>query len=188
MRSQIDVLNRFGRDMAGGGDAPNVPIWDMAVLIGASLLISTIFIVIWTQPTTVVSENDSTEVMTFHTGISTAKVSFDIEKHSDCDSESVTCEDVTVYLVPHDGNEIWDGDIPTNSRNLVLLDDGAESASVGFNDPIAQGEYRVVLDGEGTYLFEMTVNRTIPHEYVPALIGSLFVVWGVWRKTQESEV
>ncbi|GIS45119.1 MAG: hypothetical protein Ct9H90mP16_21890 [Candidatus Poseidoniales archaeon] len=38
--------------MGAGGDAPSVPIWDMAVLIGATLFISTVVILVWTQPNT----------------------------------------------------------------------------------------------------------------------------------------
>jgi hypothetical protein len=45
----------------------------------------------------------------------------------------------------------------------------------------------LVLDGEGNYTFEVTINRTIPHEFLPAIIGSVLLIWGIWRKQQEED-
>ena len=75
---------------------------------------------------------------------------------------------------------LMDGDTPPQK---------GESISVGLSDKVPQGEYRVVLEADpsSTLQFEMTVNRSIPHEYVPALIGGLLIVWGMWRKSHENE-
>ena len=169
--------------MAGGGDAADTTPWDLAVLVGAALMISTLVIVTWTQPVTV-GLDGQTEVLTIHTGLSDATINFDIEHAPDCED----CTGVTVVLVEHDGEDAWDGVIPANAPSLILLEEGDEGPeSVGFNEVIPQGEYRVILDGEGSYLFEATVNRALPHEYVPALIGALLLVWGIWRKQLEAE-
>jgi hypothetical protein len=182
-RSHLDEPVRIGIGMAGGGDAADTTPWDLAVLVGAALMISTLVIVTWTQPVTV-GLDGPTEVLTIHTGLSDATINFDIEHAPDCED----CTGVTVVLVEHDGEDAWDGIIPANAPTLVLLTDGDQGPeSVGFNEAVPQGEYRVILDGEGTYLFEATVNRARPHEYVPALIGALLLVWGIWRKQLESE-
>ena len=183
--------------MGGGGDAPSVPAWDLAVLVGAALLISTVVISLWTQPITIEVE-DSEEVMTFHTGVSDASVNFEVQYASECYGEVPGgfehCSLVLVHLIPHDGDTIWDGEIGDDAISMILMDGDTppgkgESISVGLSDKVPQGEYRVVLqaDPSSTLQFEMTVNRSIPHEYVPALIGGLLIVWGMWRKSQEPE-
>ena len=65
-----------------------------------------------------------------------------------------------------------------------MLDQSTLETTKSLNEPLS-GEYRIILDGDGEYLFEATVNRDIPHEFVPAIIGALLVVWGIWRKQQE---
>ena len=186
--------------MGGGGDAPSVPAWDLAVLVGAALLISTIVISVWTQPVTIAVE-DSQEVMTFHTGVSDASVNFEVEYAAECygdvsgegGDEFEQCSLISVYLIPHDGETIWDGQLSDDTISMVLVDgetppEKGESISVGLSDKVPQGEYRVILEADpsATVQFEMTVNRSIPHEYVPALIGGLLIVWGSWRKSQET--
>ena len=175
--------------MAGGGDAPDVPAWDLAVLIGAALVISTLVIAVWTQPTPVSSENLPTEVMTFHTGLSDATVSFEAGYAASCWEEgSDPCEAIVVTLVSHNGDDAWDGIIPVDSPSMTLLDgEKGEMSTVSFNEKIPQGEYRVILEGDADLQLEMTINRSIPHEYVPALFGSLLLTWGIWRKAQEMD-
>ncbi len=183
--------------MGGGGDAPSVPAWDLAVLVGAALLISTVVISIWTQPVTIDVEA-SEEVMTFHTGVSDASVNFELEYAAECYGDVPGgfehCSLVVVHLVPHNGDTIWDGEIGEDTISMILMDGDTppqkgESISVGLSDKVPQGEYRVVLEADpsSTLQFEMTVNRSIPHEYVPALIGGLLIVWGMWRKSYENE-
>ena len=65
--------------------------------------------------------------------------------------------------------------------------DGASESAVTLNGKLDSGEYRLILDGEGQYTFEVTVNRTIPHEFGPAIIGSMLLIWGIWRKQQEED-
>ena len=164
--------------MAGGGDAPSVPIWDMAVLAGATLVISTIVIVAWTQPVKYELGGGQQEVLSIHTGLSEASLSFDAACIED------PCEPLSAWIVPHDGGESWDGSLE-GAQEINLLNVNETESSRSVNDPLSSGEYRIILEGDGSYTFEVTINRTIPHEYVPALIGALLVVWGIWRKQQE---
>ena len=164
--------------MAGGGDAPSVPVWDMAVLAGAALVISTIVIVAWTQPVTYELGGGQQEVLSIHTGLSEASLSFDAA------CIDVLCEPLSAWIVPHDGEESWDGSLD-GAQEINLLNANETESSSSLNDPLSSGEYRIILEGEGEYTFEVTINRTIPHEYVPAIIGALLVVWGIWRKQQE---
>ena len=164
--------------MAGGGDAPSVPVWDMAVLAGATLVISTIVIVAWTQPVTYELRGGQQEILSIHTGLSEASLSFDAACLDD------TCEPLSAWIVPHDGKESWDGSLD-GAQEITLLTINQTESSSDSNDPLSSGEYRIILEGEGEYTFEVTINRTFPHEYLPAIIGALLVVWGVWRKQQE---
>lgn len=164
--------------MAGGGDAPSVPVWDMAVLAGATLVISTIVIVAWTQPVTYELGGGQQEILSIHTGLSEASLSFD----ATCLDDS--CVPLSAWIVPHDGKESWDGSLD-GGQEITLLNTNQTESSSSLNDPLSSGEYRIILEGEGEYTFEVTINRTLPHEYVPAIIGALLVVWGVWRKQQE---
>ena len=164
--------------MAGGGDAPSVPVWDMAVLAGATLVISTIVIVAWTQPVTYELGGGQQEILTIHTGLSEASLSFDAACLDD------PCEPLSVWIVPHDGKESWDGSLD-GAQEINLLTINQTESSSDLNNPLSSGEYRIILEGEGDYTFEVTINRTFPHEYLPAIIGALLVVWGVWRKQQE---
>ncbi len=172
--------SRFGQDMAGGGDAPSVPVWDMAVLAGATLVISTIVIVTWTQPVTYELGGGQQEVLSIHTGISEASLTFEATCLDDA------CAPLSVWIVPHDGKESWSGNLD-GAQEINLLTSNQTESSTSSNDPLSSGEYRILLEGEGAYTFEVTINRTFPHEYVPAIIGALLVVWGVWRKQQEDE-
>ncbi len=171
------MLDPFRNSMAGGGDAPSVPVWDMAVLAGATLLLSTIVIVVWTQPVTYDLDGDE-EILTVHAGLSQATLTFE----STCLDDQ--CNPLSVWVVPHDGTEDWDGSLK-GAEETILLDSESTESVVELSEPLESGEYRIILDGDGAYTFEVTVNRTLPHEYVPAIIGSLLLVWGIWRKQQE---
>lgn len=174
--------------MGAGGDAPIVPVWDMAVLIGATLFISTVVILVWTQPNTYVLEGEE-EVLTVHTGLSQAGLTFESTCISSSDTDatsSSSCEELSVWIVPHDGEESWDGDL-SDAVEIDLLVDGESESTVSMNGKLDSGEYRLILDGEGEYTFEVTVNRTIPHEFGPAIIGSFLLIWGIWRKQQEED-
>jgi hypothetical protein len=164
--------------MAGGGDAPSIPVWDMAVLAGATILLSTIVIVSWTQPLNYNLNGNDQEVLTVHTGLSTATLTFDASCLDD------PCQPLTVWVVPHDGEESWDGSL-AGAQEVQLLNSDTPETSETLNEPLPAGEYRIILDGDGKYTFETTVNREIPHEFVPAIIGALLMVWGIWRKQQE---
>ena len=163
--------------MAGGGDVESTSVWDMAILAGAVLLVSTIVIVAWTQP--VQYELDGTqEVLVIHTGLSDATLSFKAE----CTGE--VCGDLSVWIIPYDGAESWNGGL-NNAQEIQLLDQDTSSVSIDMDGTLASGEYRIILDGAGSYTFETTIHRTLPHEYIPAIIGSLLLIWGIWRKQHE---
>ena len=192
MHSHIDVLNCFRTTMGAGGDAPSVPIWDMAVLAGATLFLSTLVIVSpWTQPETYALDGKE-EVLSIHTGISQAGLTFEsscvgaLTSDAQEDEASGSCETLSIWIIPHDGEESWGGSLD-DAEEIILLNQGDSESNVDTNNKLDTGEYRLILDGEGQYTFEATVNRTIPHEFVPAIIGSLLLVWGIWRKQQEDD-
>ena len=183
------MLDHFRNRMGAGGDAPSVPLWDMAVLVGATLFISTVVILVWTQPDTYDLDGPK-EVLTVHTGLSQAGLTFESACSSNADAESEdsvsSCGDLTVWILPHDGAENWNGRLD-GGIDVVLLNDGNTESSVELNAKLDSGEYRLILDGEGQYSFEVTVNRTIPHEFLPAIIGAILMIWGIWRKQQEED-
>ena len=169
--------------MAGGGDAPSVSTWDLAVLAGGILLMSTVFIAVWTLPVT--KELDGAEeVLLVHTGVSDAMLSIDVGKAESCMiPNGTTCDGFEIIIIESEGGD-WDGVIPSNAIRVDVLD-GKDVETVRFSDPLPQGEYRVVFDGEGEYFFEADVNRSVPHEYIPSVFGAFLIVWGMWRGRQE---
>jgi hypothetical protein len=175
--------------MGAGGDAPSVPLWDMAVLVGATLFISTVVILVWTQPDTYDLDGPQ-EVLTIHTGLSQAGLTFEstciVNPVSESGDPPPSCGDLTVWIVPHDGAESWDGRLD-DGTNVILLDGENSESQVELNGKLDSGEYRLILDGDGQYTFEVTVNRAIPHEFLPAIIGAVLMIWGIWRKQQEDE-
>jgi hypothetical protein len=165
--------------MAGGGDAPNVPVWDVAILAGAVLLLSTIVIVTKTQPSSYTLDGNTQEVLTVHSGyFSGGTLTFEASCLDD------PCQILTVWVVPHDGGESWNGGL-ADATEIQLLDSNTIETSKDLNEPLPSGDYRIILDGDGRYTFETTIQRDVPHEYVPAIIGAFLVVWGIWRKQQE---
>jgi len=173
----IHLLLWFGNHMAGGGDAPSVPVWDMAILAGAVLLASTMVIVAWTQPVQYELDGPK-EILVIHTGLSEATLSFKAK----CTGEE--CDPLSVWIIPHDGLESWDGGL-SDAQEVELLDQDSNSVSTDMDGALTSGEYRIILDGTGSYTFETTVHRTLPHEYLPAIVGSLLLIWGIWRKQHE---
>ncbi|GEM_PF-789619 len=175
--AHLDVLATARQGMAGGGDVESVPAWDMAVLVGAALMLSTFVIVTWTQPVTH-AVTEPTEILTLHTGVADASITLTAAHDMSC-TEADPCAALLVYVVP--AGEDIDSVTP-----IELLDAGhGQSNEISLNQPLEQGEYHLYLDGEGEYAFEVTISRAIPHEYTPALIGALLLVWGIWRKQQE---
>ena len=110
--------------MAGGGDAPSVPVWDMAVLAGATLVISTIVIVTWTQPVTYELGGGQHEVLSIHTGISEASLTFE----ATCLDNA--CEPLSAWVVPHDGKESWNGNLDDAQEINLLNANQSESSTV----------------------------------------------------------
>ena len=142
--------------MGAGGDAPSVPIWDMAVLIGATLFISTVVILVWTQPNTYDLDGQE-EVLTVHTGLSQAGLTFESTCISSPDSDTSStpvCEDLSVWIVSHDGSESWNGELD-GAEEIDLLVDGASESTVSLNGKLDSGEYRLILDGEGQYTLKL---------------------------------
>ena len=124
-----------------------------------------------------------------HTGLSQAGLTFESTCISKSDSDSAPPLSVRicpVWIVSHDGSESWNGELD-GAEEIDLLVDGASESTVTLNGKLDSGEYRLILDGEGQYTFEVTVNRTIPHEFGPAIIGSMLLIWGIWRKQQEED-
>lgn len=165
--------------MGGGGDAPSVPPWDMAVLVGASLMLATLFIATWTQPVSHAVDGP-TEILTIHSGLAEASLRLEAQHGLEC-TEADPCDALRVYVLA-------EGQSLSDVTPVELLPTGhGEHAEIALNDRLDAGAYRIVLDGEGSYDFEATVNRTVPHEYVPAILGALLLVWGIWRGQQEDE-
>ena len=180
------MLDHSRNSMAGGGDAPSVPIWDMAVLAGATLFISTLVIVSpWTQPDSYDLDGKE-DVLSVHTGMSQAGLTFEATCVAKSAVSEGSCNKLSAWVLPHDGQEIWDGSLD-QAEEIVLLEDGNIDSTVDMDGKLDSGEYRIILDGDGSYTFEVTVNRTIPHEFFPAIIGSFLLIWGIWRKQQEED-
>ena len=193
--------------MGGGGHAPAVPAHDLAILIGAVIIIATVMISFWTQPESVVLESES---MDRDTDVDGLPDSVDSDDDNDGLPDVVHLRTVRLGLLGHDKVRIkatYSGVCAENSSLcgaliVEVLQSGQASPAVAAQlildggsaagaeaeltlDPDASGEFNIILKGAGEFEIEVQIERQIPLQWLPAVLGGLLFVWGIWRRSQE---
>ncbi|MDP6741926.1 MAG: hypothetical protein QF807_00430 [Candidatus Thalassarchaeaceae archaeon] len=164
--------------MAGGGDSVQVAPHDLSIIVGAIGLVGAIAISLFAQPLTMdFGESPSTqEVRTLSLGILGSNDDIVIDATPICEGND-TCEITFIRILDLDGSEL------TSVTTIEAAEDGSFSTSI----PVSSGgKVTLEMSGQGIWELEITAQRQIPIQFLPPLIALLLLVWGVWRKLQES--
>ncbi|OUX23307.1 MAG: hypothetical protein CMA23_002015 [Methanobacteriota archaeon] len=155
--------------MGGGGSAESIPLWDLASLIGATLLIGTVLMVLWSPSHDVSLESGSgvVQITSVDVGLlgSSDAVQIDVSPGESCSGDNATACSLTVSIGPE-----------TFEFNEV----GGDATSQRSSD----GPLIVTAEGEGDYTITVSVQRQLPLEALPVILGLFLVIWGEWRKRQ----
>ena len=152
--------------MAGGGTAPPLKISDVFLLVGVTLIIGTLFIQEWDQPTKINGDDGLFEgtSQTFNGDV--IKIAVEVENESDVR--------IQIY---EDGEEVKD------IKQLVSPGDTLEeehSSSGGELEWIITLEEGV--DGE----VDVDISRAYGLNFLPYVLGFAFAGYGIYRRTNES--
>tara|TARA_B100002052_G_C15801007_1_gene561099 strand:- start:47 stop:514 length:468 start_codon:yes stop_codon:yes gene_type:complete len=155
--------------MGGGGTAEPIPPWDLASLIGATLLIGTVLMALWSPGHDISLESGSDEVQI---------TSVDIGFLGSSDA-------IQIAVTP---GESCSGDNATTCNVIVKIGSEAfefnESGGDATSQRSSEGPLNVTAEGVGDYTISVSVQRQLPLEALPVILGLFFVIWGEWRKRQ----
>ena len=155
--------------MGGGGTAEPIPPWDLASLIGATLLIGTVLMALWSPGHDISLESDSgvvqiTSVDVGRLGSSDA-IQIDVSPGESCSGDNATTCTITVNI---------------GSETFQFNETGGDATS----QRSSEGPIVVTAEGEGDYTISVSVQRQLPLEALPVILGLFLVIWGEWRKRQ----
>lgn len=164
--------------MAGGGESIKVEIHDLAIIVGAIGLVGAIVIAFFALPMAIdLGEATSTQsVRTLSIGQLGSNDEVVISATPLCGNNE-SCAISIVKLIDEDGNEI------TSQSNLGAAEDGSFSTTLSAPDG---GAVTAQVTGVGEWEMSVTAQRQIPIQFTPSLFALLLLVWGIWRKTQDT--
>ena len=157
--------------MGGGGTSDPIPVWDLSSLMGATMLIGTILMAMWTPFHEVNLEQGDEPIF-----LTSVDVGF-------LGSEDV----IEISVLP---NESCNGANSTPCNILVNV--GGEELSFPEDESWhsltssrrSEGPLNISVQGEGDYDVKINVKRQLPLEALPAILGLFLLVWGEWRRRQ----
>ena len=157
-------------DMAGGGDAAPVEPWDLASLIGAIVLLSTILMFAWPPSHNVELDGDRKGLSEIDVGMlgSADIIEISLKNSTACERDNLSCTGAVVHILSPNGDEI------VNQR----LTPGESYTS----ERLENGPVKVEVSGEGSYKVTIAVHRQLPIEFFPAVAGIILLAWGEWRR------
>lgn len=164
--------------MAGGGEGAKVEIHDLAIIVGAIGLIGAIIIAFFALPLTVDlgSSSSTEEVRTLSLGQLGSNDEV-VVAATPLSVDNQTCHISNVRLIDESGGEV------DSQSDLEVAEDGSLSTTLSAQDG---GAVTVEVSGVGVWELSITAQRQIPIHFLPSLFSLLILVWGVWRKTQET--
>ena len=155
--------------MGGGGTAEPIPPWDLASLIGATLLIGTILMVLWSPGHDISLESESgvVQITSVDVGLlgSSDAIQIDVSPGESCSGDNATTCTITVNI---------------GSETFQFNETGGDATS----QRSSEGPIVVTAEGEGDYTISVSVQRQLPLEALPVILGIFLVIWGEWRKRQ----
>ena len=95
-------------DMAGGGDAAPVEPWDLASLIGAIVLLSTILMFAWPPSHNVELDGDRKGLSEIDVGMlgSADIIEISLKNSTACERDNLSCTGAVVHILSPNGDEI----------------------------------------------------------------------------------
>ena len=155
--------------MGGGGTAEPIPPWDLASLIGATLLIGTVLMALWSPGHDISLESDSgvVQITSVDVGLLGASdaIQIDVSPGESCSGDNATTCTITVNI---------------GSETFQFNETGGDATS----QRSSEGPIVVTAEGEGDYTISVSVQRQLPLEALPVILGLFLVIWGEWRKRQ----
>lgn len=157
--------------MGGGGTSEPIPVWDLSSLMGATMLIGTILMAMWTPSHEVNLEQGDEPIF-----LTSVDVGF------------LGSEDVIEISVLPDESCNGVNSTPCN----IFVNVGGEELSFPEDESwhsltssrTSEGPLKISVQGEGDYDVKINVKRQLPLEVLPAILGLFLLVWGEWRRRQ----
>ena len=155
--------------MGGGGTAEPIPPWDLASLIGATLLIGTVLMVLWSPSHDLSLESESGEVQITSVDVgllgSSDAIQIDVVPGESCSGDNATTCNIIVKI---------------GSETFQFNESGGDATS----QRSSEGPVVISAEGVGDYTISVSVQRQLPLEALPVILGLFLVIWGEWRKRQ----
>ena len=152
--------------MAGGGTAPPLKISDVFLLVGVTLIIGTLFIQEWDQPTKI-NGDDGLYVGTSQTfNDDVIKIVVEVENESDVR--------IQIY---EDGEEVIDKKQLVSSGDTLEEEHESNGGELEWIITLEEG-----VDGE----VDVDISRAYGLNFLPYLLGFAFAGYGFYRRTNES--
>ena len=155
--------------MGGGGTAEPIPPWDLASLIGATLLIGTVLMALWSpgHDLSLESESGVVQITSVDVGLlgSSDAIQIEVSPGESCSGDNATTCTITVNI---------------GSETFQFNETGGDVTS----QRSSEGPIVVTAEGEGDYSISFSVQRQLPLEAFPVILGLFLVIWGEWRKRQ----
>ncbi|MBI32084.1 MAG: hypothetical protein CMB72_05880 [Euryarchaeota archaeon] len=157
--------------MGGGGTSEPIPVWDLSSLMGATMLIGTILMALWTPSNEVSLEQGGEPIW-----LTSVDVGF------------LGSEDIIEISVLPDESCNGANSTPCN----ILVNVGLEELSFPEEESwhsltssrTSEGPLNISVQGVGDYDVKINVKRQLPLEAIPAILGLFLLVWGEWRRRQ----
>ena len=157
--------------MGGGGTSAPIPVWDLSSLMGATMLIGTILMALWTPSNEVSLEQGGEPIW-----LTSVDVGF------------LGSEDIIEISVLPDESCNGANSTPCN----ILVNVGLEELSFPEEESwhsltssrTSEGPLNISVQGVGDYDVKINVKRQLPLEAIPAILGLFLLVWGEWRRRQ----
>ena len=157
--------------MGGGGTSEPIPVWDLSSLMGATMLIGTILMALWTPSNEVSLEQGGEPIW-----LTSVDVGF------------LGSEDIIEISVLPDESCNGANSTPCN----ILVNVGLEELSFPEEESwhsltssrTSEGPLNISVQGVGDYDAKINVKRQLPLEAIPAILGLFLLVWGEWRRRQ----
>ena len=179
--------------MGGGGDAPPLRLHDVAILLGGVMVLASLTLMFWNPGIFVkgpVGERD--ETVPVWIGLSEYDlskgdtISFKVQAE-DCESNITgKCEFSGVVMLVENGVTPKDEDDAAVFERWSELEPGdQEDMTLKAPDENLYQLWIEIEDGNGMYWAD--ADRKMMTQWLPTIIGALFIGWGIWKHSIEQQ-
>ncbi len=146
--------------------------WDLASLIGAIVLLSTVLMFVWPPSHGIELDGGRSAISEIDVGLmgSSDMIEVSLSNATACEEENLSCTGAVIHLLAPNGDELV--------QSRLMPGDSFTS------ERISDGPVTVEVSGEGSYRLTIEVHRQLPLEFLPATLGIVMIAWGEWRRRQ----